>query len=150
MQNVLKQNWRNYSQTNGKRRKITHIPVDGKINNNLRAMGTKRIPIPKQNFNFYYMSTVNFSNVEQNLPLDLSRYKKRKNLRIADLTQQEINSLTSEEFKLLKDKEDEEVAQDQYKQQIQQSRKSRATYRLGIETLREARNWSNTLGLLPL
>ena len=47
--NKLEPAWRKYS-PGGKRRRMIKIPFNGKINNELRAMGTKRVPVVSASF----------------------------------------------------------------------------------------------------
>lgn len=47
--NKLDPAWRDYS-PGGTRKKITKIPFNGEVNNELRAMGTKRVPVVSASF----------------------------------------------------------------------------------------------------
>lgn len=159
MENILNQNWRNYSQSQGKRRKMNHIPVGGQINENLRAMGTKRIPVLKRNFSYVNNDPIiNFAAIthtsqpsNENPPeLSLNRYHRRKNVQLDYLTPNELKKLTPDEIAALEKKQREEEEAARIKLNNQNSRKMRSTVRLGLETVRESRNWGRALGLLPI
>lgn len=63
--NQLPAAWRNYS-PGGKRRKITKIPFNGVVNNELRAMGTKRIPVMSSKFSYAQQGiNVDFDRVQE-------------------------------------------------------------------------------------
>jgi len=79
--NQLPQNWRNYS-PGGKRRKINRIPFGGKINEEFRAMGTKRIGIPKVSF-MYMCDIANFSDdIEDEVKIEPTGLLDRKQVKI--------------------------------------------------------------------
>lgn len=49
LENQLEPAWRKYS-PGGVRKRMTKIPFNGVVNNNLRAMGTKRVPVVSASF----------------------------------------------------------------------------------------------------
>lgn len=49
LENKLDAAWRNYS-PGGVRKRMTKIPFNGVVNNDLRAMGTKRVPVVSASF----------------------------------------------------------------------------------------------------
>ena len=70
--NQLEANWRNYS-PGGMRRRITHIPFNGEINTNLRAMGTKRIPVVSSRLNKNMKGLRTFNYMNQGISIDYNR-----------------------------------------------------------------------------
>lgn len=142
LQNTLKSNWRNYS-PGGKRMKIKNIPFGGKINNNLRAMGTKKVGVLENNF-AYMSDIINFAKSDT---LNKSPFSRR--VKLSELTQEEQNQLTPEQYLILYRKEKSNKDREVIEDLRQDSRQIRGTIRTGLGVSAEGRRWATSLGVLP-
>lgn len=155
LQNKLNSNWKNYS-PGGKRRKVTNIPFMGQLNNDIRAMGTKKVGVLPNKFSngFAFMQLVNFSKKDSIQEAEARHHPGRfkpyftRNIKYSDLTPDDLKQLSPQEVALLRKREEEELADKRYQNFRQDIRQTRSSWNSALSTSKELRNWGLVTGML--